>query len=150
MVEKSTFTQPKFIDNGSVDWEPVKTAFSEIQEILNEHADEVKSVVRHNTQTISYAIDGAGSEMVIQPSKHLRGKITNAFLTLGDNIEQTTSVELRGISSPLNINSTEGAGKVRLFKITKPQLHFIDGVEVIQTGTRRMVITITIESIEEN
>jgi len=149
MVDKSTFTQPTFIDNGTVDWRPVVTAFHEIQTILNEHADELKGTVRHNTQTISFAIEGNGITTILKGGKHYRGKITNAFVTMGDNIQNKTSVELVGISEPINFNTTEGAGKVRIFKLTKSNLHFIDEVKVNQIGDRRMIVNMTIESTEE-
>ena len=149
MAEKSTFTQPTFYDDGSVDWNPVTKAFNEIQEILNEHANELKGIVRHNTQTISYAIEGTGVKTILKAGKHYRGKITNAFIIMGDNVPQKTIVELEGISEQISFNSTEGMGKVRIFKLKKSQLHFIDEVKVVQSGDRRMVINLTIESTEE-
>ena len=149
MAEKSTFTHPTFIDDGSVDWAPVRKAFIEIQNILNEHANELKAVVRHSTQSISYAIEGNGLYTVLGTGKHYRGKITNAYVVMGDNIPSTTSVELIGISNTISFKASEGAGKVRIFNILKSHLHFIDEIVVSQTGDRRMIITITIESTEE-
>ena len=150
MVNKSIFTQPTFYDDGSVDWNPVRKAFTEIQDILNEHADEIKASVKHNTQTISYAIEGEGIKTILKSGKHYRGKIVNAYVIMGDNVPQKTIVELEGISEQISFNSTEGMGKVRIFKLKKSQIHFIDEVRVVQTGDRRMVINITIESTEES
>ena len=149
MAEGSVFAQPTFIDNGTVNWNPVTKAFQEIQDILNEHADELKSTVRHNTNSISYAIEGEGIKTILKAGKHYRGKITNAFVIMGDNVPQKTIVELIGISEQISFNTTEGMGKVRIFKLKKSHLHFIDEVRVVQSGDRRMVINITIESIEE-
>ena len=149
MVEKSTFIQPTFIDNGSVDWQPVKNAFTEIQDILNEHANELKASVRHSTNTISFALDSSEAITVLRAGKHLRGKIINAFVMMGDNIEQETIVELVGITQPIKFSKTEKAGKIRIFNILKEALHFSENVIAKQSSNRRLIITFTLESTEE-
>lgn len=149
MVEKSVFEQPEFIDNGTVNWIPVTAAFSEIQDILNEHADELKGLARHNTQSISYAIEGAGTTPVLKPGRHTRSRLVNAYVLMGDSIAEEATVVLQGITNTIKFSATEKAGKVRIFTILKDSLHFIDMVKAETTGNRRIVVTLTLESTEE-
>lgn len=149
MVEKSSFEQPEFVDNGTVDWIPVTAAFSEIQDILNEHADELKGLARHSTQSISYAIEGAGITPVLKPGKHPRSKIVNVCVMMGDSIAEEATVVLQGITNTIKFSATEKAGKVRIFTILKESLHFIDAVRAETTGNRRIIISLTLESMEE-
>lgn len=139
--------EPK--DTGEIFWKPIMDAFEQIETKVNENADELKAVVKHNTTTISYAMEGAGQKIILGGSKHLRGKITNAYIVVGDNVPHKTQINLVGISDVVSISETEGCGKCRIFKIVNKQLHFIDAVVVNQTGDRRIIITFTIESLEE-
>ena len=145
-TDYALFTPP---DDGSVDWRPIIAAFEQIHDKINENADELKAAVRHNTQTISIAIEGPGVSPLLRAGKHFRGKIVNAFAVMGDSILSGTTVEIQGITNVLKFSDSEKAGKVRIFQIIRSQLHFIDELRISQTGDRRMIISVTIESSEE-
>lgn len=150
MAEKSEFKQPEFIDNGSTDWKPVKNAFAEIQDILNEHAGELKALAKHSTFTISMMFQTSGRHVLLQGGKHLRCRPVNAFAVVHDNISQDIRVTLIDISGTAKFNDTEKKGSAKMLDLLANKVvHFKDTVEVELSISRRVTIYATFESIEE-
>lgn len=150
MVEKSTFRQPKFVDDGSVDWRPVKSAFTEIQDVLNEHARELKALAQHGTFTISMMFQTQGKHVLLRGGKHLRLKPVNAFAVVHDNVPQEIQVTIVGFSHPAKFSDTEKKGSAKMLDILSNKvLHFKDSVEVELSTSRRITVYATFASIEE-
>jgi len=149
MVEKTNYILIEPKDDGSISWKPIMNAFEQIQDKINFNADEAKAIAQHQTFTISYAVEAVGTTTILNSSKHPRAKIINAFVQVGDNLPLENIVEIEGITNTIKISDTHTAGNMRLFKILKPQLHFIDNVKVKTTSDRRIIVNLTLESIEE-
>ena len=136
------------IDTGEWDILAMRNNFDEVEEAINEHATEIQALAFKQTQTISYGIESAGITTILNSNKHLRCKITNAFVQMGDNVKQDNTITIKGISDSIRFSETEKAGKVRIFNILKSHMMFNDEIIIETTSNRRVTINVTIESIE--
>lgn len=148
MAENTDIKYIEAIDTGEVDWNILRGNFDNLADVVDEHADELKGLAQKQTQTISYAIDEAGLTTILNSNRHLRIKITNAFLQMGDSISKEDIVEIVGISNKIKVSNTEKAGKVRIFEVLKKQLLFTENIQVRTSSDRRVIVNVTFESTE--
>jgi len=122
--------------------------FTNIFNDMAANAAEITALAQRQTWTIIKMFDGEGKHVIMKSDKHLRCKLTDAFCTLGDNVEQAVSAKYQG--DTCSFTATENSGKVRAIRFNERNvIHFKDAVEVEQIGDRRLVYTFTFESIEE-
>jgi len=136
------------IDTGEWDILALRGNLDDLEEAVNEHATELRALAFKQTQTISFAIEEAGLTTILHTNKHLRCKIVNAFIQLGDNIKIDDIVTIQDISDSIRFAETEKAGKVRIFNILKSHLMFNDELIINTTSNRRVIVNVTIESTE--
>lgn len=148
MVKNATIKHVEAIDTGEMDLVALRGNFSHLGEVINEHADEMRALSSKQTQSVGYAIDQSGLTTILEGGKHLRIKIVNAFVQMGDNITNENIVELMGISDSIRFSPTEKAGKVRIFDIHKKNLMFNEGIIVKTSSNRRVIINVLFKSTE--
>lgn len=150
MAEKATIKNFKTIDDGATDWGPIRTNFEEIEEKINEHADELKALSQHSTVTISRMFQGRGRYVILQGGKHLRCRPVNAYALIHDNIDSEARISLVDFSRDIKFSDSEKKGSGKLFELYQNKvLHFIDSLEVDLSGDRRVSVYVTLESTEE-
>lgn len=148
MVKNASIKYVEAIDTGEMNLAALRNNFSHLGEVVNEHADEMRALASKQTHTISYAIDQHGMTTILEGGKHLRIKIVNAFVQMGDNVADEDIVELVGISNYIRFSPTEKAGKVRIFNVHESNLMFSDAIVVNASSNRRIVVNVTFESTE--
>ncbi len=148
MVLKSVLEDLKYIDTGEVDWGRIKRNFQNIQDTINTNADDLNAVAKRQTYTIIYAIEKIGITEILKSGKHLRMKIINGWAQLGDNVKESISVSIEDLTDMITFKETEKAGKVRIFKINHSYISFIDNVRVYTSSDRRILVGLTLESVE--
>lgn len=144
-------TDQKFIaiiDTGVMDIAALRGNIDNLAEVADEHADELIGLATKQTQTVSYCVDTIGITTIVNGNKHLRIKITNAFLQAGDSVPKNEVIEIVGITNAISLKSSEKAGKVRVFDILKKHLMFNEDIKVKTSGDRRVIINVTYESGE--
>lgn len=150
MVEEAEIKSFNAIEDGATDWKNIRNNFTEIEEVLNEHAGELKALARHSTFTISMMFQSAGKHTLMNAGKHLRCKPINAYAVIHDNIDAEVRVSLVNLAQDVKFSDTEkkGSGKVFSFYPNK-RVHFAESVQVELSGDRRVSVHVTFESTEE-
>lgn len=136
------------IDTGEWDIKAMRRNFDDLDEAINEHATELRALAYKQTQTISYGIEEAGQTTILRTNKHLRSKIVNAFVQIGDNVSLENIVSIKGVTNSIKLSDSEKAGKIRIFDILKSNMMFNDELIVQTTSNRRIIINVTYESME--
>ncbi len=151
MAEKSTFIQPRFIDNGSVDWQPVSDAFTEIQKNLNEHRDEIRALARRMPFSVTGMFETEGKHTLLGAGKHVRCKLVSAHAVLHDNIHGDVRVNFPGLTGDIKFSDTEGKGSGKIFPVLpNANRHFSEPIEIELSAGRRVSVYATFESTEES
>jgi len=138
----------KYIEADSaapMDLVALRENFDKLEEVANNHAEELKLLAQMHTQTISYAIDVAGLTTILKPNKHKGVRIVNAFVQMGDNIKEEQFVGLTGISDNIKFSKSERSGKVRMFTLTKDRVATNEPIRVSTSSNRRIIVNVTIE-----
>ena len=148
MAKKTNLKFIEAIDTGKVDWGVIRANFNNLGQIVDEHADELRGLASKQTQTISFGVDTVGLTTILNSNKHIRIKITNAFVQLGDSVPSEESIKLVGITDSLKFSSTEKAGKVKVFNVLKTNLMFTEPIIVETNNDRRIIVNVTYESTE--
>lgn len=126
MAEKVSVKPFKAIEDGATDWGPIRKNFEDIQEKINEHADELKG------------------------GKHLRCRPVNAFAVIHDNIDTEVRVSLVDLAGDIKFSDSEKKGSGKIFDLYPNRiLHFIESLEVELSEDRRVSVYVTLESVEE-
>lgn len=150
MVQKAALGKFRTIDDGATDWAPIRKNFDEIQEKINEHADEITALSQHSTVTISMMFQGRGRHVLLQGGKHLRCRLVNAYALIHDNINAEIGISLVNFAQDIKFSESEKKGSGKIFDLDPNAiLHFIDPLEVELTGDRRVSVYVTLESTEE-
>jgi len=148
MVKKSSLETIEYIDTGEVNWNNIINNFINLSNTINTNADELLAVAQRNTCSIVYAIEKRGYTTIINPSKHYRSKILNAWAMVCDNIEMDSNIKIADISDNLYFNKEEQTGTLKIFTLKKKHLIFHEEVKVYADTDRRFLIGLTIESRE--
>ncbi len=150
MVETAEIKTFNAIEDGATDWKNIRNNFTEIGEVLNEHADELKALARHSTFTISMMFQSAGKHTLMNPGKHLRCKPLNAYAVVHDNIDSEVRVSLVNLAQDVKFNGSEKKGSAKVFALSPNKLvHFAESVQVELSADRRVSVYVTFESTEE-
>lgn len=150
MAEKIEVQSFRAIEDGSTDWNPIKENFQDIQEKINEHADELKALSTHSTFTISRMFQSRGRHVLLSGGKHLRCRPVNAYAIVHDNIESEISISLVDHAEDIKFSPSEKKGSGKLFDLYSNRiLHFIDTLEVELSADRRISVYATFESVED-
>lgn len=149
MAKKAELKPFRTIEDGATDWGPIRKNLDEIEKDINNHADEIKTLSQRQTITISGMFQTRGRHTLINARKHVRCCITNAYALIHDNTEEDITVSLVDMAE-LKFSDSEKKGSGKLFEIPGyKKLHFVESLEVELSGSRRVSIYVTIESIEE-
>lgn len=150
MAESVSIKSFNFIEDGSTDWKNIQKNFTEIGETLNEHALELKALARHQTFTISGMVENRGRHVLAKGGKHLRCRVTHAYATVHDNVDEEVQVTLANLSRPVKFNGSEKKGSGKIFELGPNAIsHFVDDIAVELSANRRVSVYVTLESIEE-
>ena len=150
MVETIVIKPFKYQETGTVDWSRIIKSFEDIQAVLNEHANELKALAKHQTSTVSMMFQTRGNHVLVNPGKHIRCKVTHAFAIVHDNIDEEVNVTLTGLSRPVKFNGSEKKGSGKIFDLVPNAIsHFVDDIAVELTANRRVSVYATFESTEE-
>lgn len=150
MAEKVSVKPFRAIEDGATDWGPIRKNFEDIQEKINEHADELKALAQHETLTISMMFQGRGRHVLLQGGKHLRCRPVNAYAVVHDNIDAEIRISLAGFAEDIKFSESEKKGSGKIFELYPNRiLHFIESLEVELSEDRRVSVYVTLESVEE-
>ena len=144
-IELLTFTAA---DTGIADWSIINKNNIRIAAAINEHAEELLSLARQQTATINFGIEHEGNTIILSGHNHLRSKITNAYVLLGDNLTKEIDIKIEGITNTVSFSSTEKAGKMKLMTIHKEEILSYEDIVVITSSDRRIMVHVTLESKE--
>ncbi len=148
MVKKVEMKQFSAIDDGSIDWAPLRKNLADIEKKINEFADEIKALSQRQTFTISGMFQTRGKHTLVNSGAHVRCKITNAYAVIHDNIETEVIVSLLDLAE-VKFSDSEKKGSGKIFDIPGyKSLHFVDSVEVELSDSRRVSVYVTFESVE--
>lgn len=149
MVKKIESKIFNAIDDGSIDWGPLRKNFSDFEKKINEFADEIKALSQRQTFTVSGMFQTGGKHTLVNPRAHVRCKITNAYALIHDNIDLEIMVSLVGLAE-VKFSDSEKKGSGKIFEVPGHKtLHFLDSVEVELSGSRRVSVYVSFQSIEE-
>ena len=149
MIKK---TDLKYITADSaapIDLEALRGNFDNLREVVDNHAEDIKSLALMQTQTISFAIGVSGLTTILKPKKHNDMRIINAFVQMGDNIKEEQFVSLVGISDGIKFSQSEKSGKVRMFTILKDNVLSNEGITVSTSSNRRIIVNVTVEGVDK-
>jgi hypothetical protein len=150
MAKKVEVKPFRAIEDGATDWAPIRKNFEDIQEKINEHADELKALAQHATFTISMMFQGRGRHFLLTGGKHLRCRPVNAYAVIHDNIDTEVRVSLAGLAGDIKFSDSEKKGSGKIFDLYPNKiLHFIESLEVELSEDRRISVYVTLESVEE-
>ncbi len=150
MAEKVSVKPFRAIEDGATDWSPLRKNIEDIQEKINEHADELKALSRHSTFTISMMFQGRGRHALLKGGKHLRCRPVNAYALIHVNIDTEVRVSLVGLAGDIKFSDSEKKGSGKVFDLyPNSSLHFLDSLEVELSQDRRVSVYVTFESVEE-
>lgn len=150
MVESIKIKRFSAVEDGATDWKTIRDSFDDIEDVLNEHAKELKALAKHSTFQISGMFQTKGRHVLARAGKHPRCKILNAFAVVHDNIEDEVHVSIIDFTGDIKFNGSEKKGSGKIFDLHPGKVaHFIDSIEVELTGNRRISVYATCESIEE-
>ncbi len=150
MAESIIIKRFSAMEDGATDWKTIRKSFSDIEEVLNEHAGELKALAKHSTFQISGMFQTKGRHFLANSGKHPRFKIVNAFAMVHDNIEEEVHVSIVNFTQEIKFNGSEKKGSGKIFDLHPGKVaHFTDAIEVELTGNRRISVYATCQSIEE-
>ena len=129
----------------TMDLEALRDNFDILEEVSNNHSEELELLADMQTQTISYAIDSSGLTTILKANKHTDMKIINAFVQMGDNIKEEQVVGLMGISDAIKFSKSEKSGKVRMLSILNDIVLSDKDIVVTTSSNRRIIVNITLE-----
>ncbi|NJD76947.1 MAG: hypothetical protein FIB08_07620 [Candidatus Methanoperedens sp.] len=150
MAEEAEIKSFSAIEDGATDWKTIRKNFTEIEEVLNEHARELKALARHSTFTVSMMFQKAGSHILLNGGIHPRCKPVNAFAVVHDNIDAEVRIRLVNLAQDVKFNGSEKKGSAKVFDLSpNKRVHFAESVKVELSEDRRVSVSVTFESTEE-
>jgi hypothetical protein len=150
MVKKSEIETLSYIETGAFDYGPLKNSLTELEEATNENAEEITALAKRQTFTLSMMIDTAGEHVLVRGGKHPRMKMIHGYAIVCDGIEIDAYVEIQGAASRIKFYNGDKYGKGRIFDPFKNHaIHFSETVMVSLTVDRRILVSATFESTEE-
>lgn len=138
------------VDDGRIDWTPIENNFTDIENTINEHADEIKTLAQRQTIVYKYPILEKGTYTMVRGGKHLRIKIIKGWVTVSDNSGREQTIQLPGISEPLSISSTYGAGVIvpLIIGLNNDKVMFHKDITINASGNRYVTVELLCESYE--
>lgn len=150
MVKEITKQTLRFIENGVIDWTPIKDYFNDLEDVINDHADEIKASVQRQTVLYRYPIWASGTFTMLRGGKHPRLKIIDGWITVADNSDRAQKIEVIDIAEPVDISSSYSAGVIipLPIRLNSDKIMFHKDVEIRALGERRVVIEMLCETYE--
>lgn len=136
------------VDTGNFDIVGMRQNFTDIEEVVNDHKEEINAMSRRVPGSISFAVEAVGITKILSGSAHLDLKITNAYVQIGDSLSKEININIKGITNSLRFSDTEKAGKVKIFDIENPEVLFVQDILVETDSDRKCLVNFTFESME--
>ena len=147
MVKKFKIKKIEGVDNGSFDINGLKKNFSDIEDVINDHEEEIKGFDKVVSGSISYAVELVGETIILHGGTHCNMKVTNAFVQLGDSLPFNLLISIKGITNTLRFSNTEKAGKLKIFNIWNEGILLEDDIVVETDSDRKCIVNLTWECV---
>ena len=137
----------KEVTGDGVNWDikALRANLKAIQETLANHADEFNA--SRGMRTIMRSYESPGAYVLLESKQHGRGTICDAFVQIGDNSYHDDTIIIPEFTKAVNIKATEKSGKVHIFTLTRKHVHYVDRLMLQKKGSRRVLVGITLEEI---
>lgn len=89
-----------------------------------------------------------GTHIIANARRHVRLKVLDAWVTVSDNSDVEQSVEVLGITKPLEIAPSYKAGVSIPLTIVENEINFFRPIKVNVSSNRRVVVELLCESME--
>ena len=149
MVKKYVNKKFGYFDTGTIDWIPIIKNFSNIEEVVNDHAKDIKHLYQRQTSSVVYAINKEGRHTIVEARKHLRFRIKNAFVFPGDDSGRENKVSIDGYTDEITLKDSFNAAKVKIFDIENQKVLYFKDIVVVTSSERPIIVGLTYESYEE-
>lgn len=149
MAEEIALKDFNAVEDGSTDWGNIRENFTDLEEVINEHVDELRAIVKRQTFTVSKLFASKGKHVFLTGGKHLRCRPVNAYAVVHDNVDREVRITL-DLGQEIKFSATEKKGSAKDITLHPHKaVHFTESVFVEFSEDRRVSVYVTFESIEE-